>query len=260
MSTRILKWALVVLVVANILVAAAWWARDDLVKAGVLSTPPQRVDLGERLLPPIVAVEAEDEPLFVAESTLPQPEPAPPPQPDTPASPQAASGATPQPVATASPQPIAVPPDEQGANTLACIVAGPFQDKPSAEATAARIEAAGGSAQIEAEAVTTIRAYLVYVAPTDNEAAAGAYRELTEVGIDAYLIPSGARQNGVSVGVFSSQKRATAQRDRVAALGHSVLIHPLERVATVYRVAARNAPSAQLADVATTPCGGAETP
>ena len=257
MSIRILKWALIGLVAANVLVAAAWWAKDDLVKAGLLSAPPQRVDLGERLLPSIVVVNAEEEAASAAPPAPSPPDPAaarqsdprPPTQPDPVVTPQADPLATPAP-----------PEAEQAPTVLACIVAGPFRDKPSAEATATRMAAAGGSAQVEAETVTAIRAYLVYVAPTDGRAAARAHGELTERGIDAFVIPSGARQNGVSVGVFSSQERAMAQRDRIAALGHSVLIHPLERVATVYRVAGRNVPSAEVADLAVTPCEDAETP
>ena len=100
MSTRIVKWALVILVAANVLVAAAWWAKNDLVKAGFLAAPPaSRVDLGKRSLPPIAVVESEDATAATPERPTHADEPAPAPT---------------------------------------CIVAGPFEDKPAAKVLAAR--------------------------------------------------------------------------------------------------------------------------
>ena len=287
MSLKIVKRTLVALVVANVLVAAAWWSRDELVRAGIWPAPPvQRVDLGKWSLPAIANVEQESTAAAAdlrseeaADETPPSdvPPPALPEiaevelesttaatdagsetagetspsnmqaqQDDAPSSPPAAE----QTPASAAPPPL--PP------TPTCVVAGPFKDKPAAEALAARFEAAGGSANIDAEAVATAPAYLVYVAPTTRESAANAWQELNAQGIDAYVIPAGTRENGVSVGVFSVRERALAQRDRVAQLGFSVLMQPLLRTAAAYRVVGRDVPAEALADVTVAPCDSAD--
>lgn len=217
MSHAILKGVLIALVVANLAAVAAWWAKDDLVAIGILAEPPPRhIELGKLPLPPIEAVPPEDE-----------------------SDPAGAEAVPPAP--------------EQPPTVASCVVAGPFQDQAAAQTLAARFEEAGGSAEVDAETVAAAPAYLVYVAPDGAEAGARAWEELTAQAIDAYVIPSGARKDGVSVGVFSDQDRAEAQRDRVAGLGHSVLIERLPRTATRYRVTGREVPP-DLAGTAVVPC------
>ena len=327
MSPKIVKRTLVALVVANMLVAAAWWSRDDLVRAGIWPAPVQRVDLGEWPLPTIAKVEAEsatttpdlsggdgvdlggedavdlggedttdktsptnmpaeqdDDPISqpVAEQTTPSavPPPALPAIADVePESTTTAADASGEEVAVETPptdepseqdeppSPPAVAEETTPTTPLpsepptpTCIVAGPFKDKPTAEALATRFEAAGGSASVDTDADATAPAYLVYVAPTTREAGISAWQELTAQGIDSYVIPSGARENGVSVGVFSSRERALAQGERVAQLGFSILIQPLLRSAPVYRVVVRDVPAEVLVDVTVAPCDGADAP
>ena len=82
--------------------------------------------------------------------------------------------------------------------------------------------------------------------------------QLTAQGIDAYIIPSGTRKNGISVGLFSIRELALAQRDRVVGLGYSVLVRPLRRTSMVYRVVGLDVLAEGLADVAAVPCEGAD--
>ncbi len=253
MSTRVLKWVLIGLVAANLLVAAAWWAKDDLVKAGLLGGPPERrVDLAKLPLPPIEVVEPEEEPAPVVNEDAASPPDSAETPPELDEAPAPAAEADSSALADLA-EPRAAPP-----TTLTCVVAGPFEDKSAAKSLAARFEAAGGTAQVDAETVEAPPKYLVFVAPASKQAAARTWQELTAREIDAYVIPRGARANGVSVGVFSVQDRAVAQRDRVAALGHSVLIHQQSRTRTVYRVVGRGVPDEGLVDAAVVPCEGDE--
>ena len=226
MSTRTVKWALVTLVAANVLVGAAWWAKDDLVKAGFLAEPPvSPVPLGKRSLPPVAIVEPGDDTAATVDSEA------------------------------ASVDHVISPPTSEPAST--CIVAGPFKDKPSAEALAARLEETGGSVRVDTEVIVA-QVYLVYVVPATRQAALGTREKLKAQGVDAYVIPSGARKNGVSVGLFSVQELALAQRDRVAEMGYSVQMQSLPRTSQSYRVVGRDVLAQGLADVVAMPCEGVD--
>ena len=243
------KLLLILLVLANLAVAAVWFGLDQGLFARLLPpAPPTRVDLGPwPLRQSSTTMAAEDQ---AGEDTGAGTSDA-----------DDASAAAPEqaPSADSSRQVAAAQPAEQTASataappqTLDCVVLGPFSSAEEAAAAAARITAAGGQAAVEQEPTAATK-HMVYVAPASSERAAATLEALAARSIDAYVIPSGPRRNGISVGVFSKRELAEAQRERVAALGYDVAVHP--RGQGAHRVVASQAPLDSLGEAAQTPCG-----
>lgn len=247
-TARVLRWLLVLLLLANLVAAAAWLARPQLRALGWLPTPPQQIAVWRQTLPT-------------------------PPEPPAAAQPPAASEVVPRaapetaatPVETATPQKtgeLAAPsapavtdalPEvamSPAPDALPCAVVGPFAEQAAAQAARQRIVDSGGSAALRAEANTD---YLVFLPPAANQAAAGRTRQtLHGQGIDAYVIPTGKRRHAVSIGVFSKRERAVAQQQRAEALGYAPQLAVRNHAAT-YRLLAR-APAATLAELPHAPC------
>ena len=236
------KFLMIALLAANLVVAAAWLARDRLTAYGILPAPePSRIELEPRPLPAIESPQEssgaeEPSPAMVAAETEPREDPVPKPA-SQPADEDENDIPPQQALATpASPDPPA--------NTI-CAIVGPFSERDAAQTAAAEIHAAGGSVEWRPETISAAPVYLVYVAPAANkDAAVATWRALRAQSIEAFIIPSGERRNGISVGVFSEQPRAQAQRQRVAELGHPVQVATMERSATAYRLLANVAPEA----------------
>ena len=187
MTVRRWLWGgLALLAVANLVVGTAWLGRDGLVAAGWLAgPPPARIDLPAQTLPAVV-----DADRAVAQSVT----PAAPPEPQPPAS---------------------VP--------RTCVALGVFDTLEEANAISERIVSAGGETAVVEETEVGEPDYFVYVEPAASRALAHrTWRELVGQGIDAFVIPRGERENGVSVGAFSRRELAEAQHDRVSELGFSV--------------------------------------
>lgn len=242
------KLLLILLVLANLAVVAVWLGLDQGLSARLLPPPPPtRVDLGPWPLaesdPAAAADQAGDE-----SAPMPNAEAAPSAQ-SEPASATDSSNET----ATQPPPQIAAAAPAPPSQVLDCVVLGPFASAEAAAAAAARITAAGGQAAVEQEPASA-STHLVYVEPASSEQAAFAILEaLAAQSIDAYVIRSGARRNGVSVGVFSKRELAEAQRSRVAALGFEVAVHPPGEGAA-HHVVASQAPADSLGDAPQTPC------
>ena len=242
------KLLLILLVLANLAFAAVWFDLDQGLFARLLPpAPPTRVDLGPWPLRESSttapaedqageetgagASDADDASAVAAEQA-----------PSADSAPQVAAAHPTEETAAA----IAVPPQ-----TLDCVVLGPFASAEEAAAAAARVTAAGGQAAVEQEPTAATK-HMVYVAPASSERAAATLEALAARSIDAYVIPSGPRRNGISVGVFSKRELAEAQRERVAALGYDVAVHP--RGQGAHRVVASQAPVDSLGEAAQTPC------
>ena len=147
------------------------------------------------------------------------------------------------------PSPVAVEPSK------VCAAFGPFQTRQGAAALGERIRSAGGEARVIEQAEVGEPDYHVYVAPAASRALAHrTWGELVRQGIDAFVIPRGERQNGVSVGVFTRSELAIAQRDRVAELGFRVAMRTVGRSHTVYLVEAWDAPTHATAGHVGGPC------
>ena len=221
MSARGWLWGgLATLCVANLVVGTAWLGRDGLV-AGWLSEPaPSRIDFPAQPLPPVVDVDSEvvrrEAPAAPLDS-LPQPEVA-----------------------------------RRGT----CVALGPFETRDEAMAIGDRIVAAGGETRLVEESEVGEPDYFVYVQPAASRALAHrTWRELVAQGVDAFVIPRGERENGVSVGVFSRRDLAEAQHVRVSELGFSVATRTVRRSHVAYLLHAWDAPAEAVAELASRPCG-----
>ena len=222
MSARGWLWGgLAALGVANLAVGVAWLGRDGLVAAGWLAEPAAvRIDLPPQPLPPAVDPRSE-----VAQRE----------------SPPAPSESLPQP---------------EAARRGTCVALGPFETRDEAMALGDEIVAAGGETRLVEESDVGEPDYFVYVEPASSRALAHrTWRELVAQGIDAFVIPRGERENGVSVGVFSRRELAEAQHARVFELGFPVATRTVRRSHVTYLLHAWDAPAEAVAELASRPCG-----
>ena len=242
------KLLLILLVLANLAFAAVWFDLDQGLFARLLPpAPPTRVDLGPwPLRESSTTAPAEDQAGEDTGAGASDADDA-----STAASEQAPSPDSAQQVAAAQPAEETAPAIAVSSQILDCVVLGPFSSAEEAAAAAARITAAGGQAAVEQEPTAAAK-HMVYVEPASSERAAATLEALAARAIDAYVIPSGPRRNGISVGVFSKRELAEAQRERVAALGYDVAVHP--RGQGAHRVVASQAPVDSLGEAARTPC------
>lgn len=118
-----------------------------------------------------------------------------------------------------------------------CVVMGPFDALEQVEALRDEIIADGGSAEIVTEEVEGQPDYLVFIDTTGSRDVARRIREeLQGQTIDSHIIAGGDLENALSVGVFSQERLARRQFERVSALGYEAAIHELPRRQTVYHV------------------------
>ena len=234
MTVRVLWVGLVVLLVANLIVAVAWFGRDRLVAAGLLAEPPpSHIDLPSRPLPPIEAPHGETVTVPAASEGL-------------------AEQVDEVQVDEVSRLELAA---SDAAPVETCAAIGPFETREEAAAASARIESAGGEVRIVTESEVGEPDYFVYIEPAaSRDLAHRIWQELVGQGIDAFVIPRGDRENGVSVGVFTIRELAVAQRDRVAELGYMVSLRAVRRSHVVYVVVARDPPGEAIADLPVGPC------
>lgn len=141
---------------------------------------------------------------------------------------------------------------------FACVVAGPFESREAAVEVEQRLAASGATVELLEESEIAPAAYLVYVEPAaSGDAAWHVLRELRTQSVDdAYVIPSGPLENGVSIGVFTEEDRANTRRDRVAALGYTVNVQTRENV--TYRVRAVDVLPESLGSLPHVPCDAEE--
>lgn len=246
------KLLLILLVLANLAIGAVWFDLDQGLAARLLPPPPPtRVDLGPWPLRESSGVAtAAEQPGEASGDGVAAVDGA-----SKAASEQAAEADSSTEAAVARPAPEAMASTAAGSSqTLDCVVLGPFASAEAAAAAAARITAAGGQAAVE-QALAPGSKHLVYIQPASSEAGAAATLEaLAAQAIDAYVIASGERKNGVSVGVFSKPELAAAQRERVAALGYDVAVHPTG-LGPAHHVVASQAPADSLGEAPQRPCG-----
>ena len=177
-----------------------------------------------------------------------------------PAQPEEVSPAPVTPVRVAeSVDPIERDDGREAGETMACVLVGPFSRREDALEAERTVSEAGGDAQVVAESVPDAPHHLVYVAPPPTAAEAMRINAaLAAQEVNAFVIPSGPRKHGVSVGLFKSEERALAQRDKVAALGYDVQIFTMSRNTIAYRLRAQGVPPAALGETPFTPCPSAD--
>ncbi|MDE0349012.1 MAG: SPOR domain-containing protein [Gammaproteobacteria bacterium] len=118
-----------------------------------------------------------------------------------------------------------------------CRASRSFGNLREALSHAARLEAAGGHAQVR-EAVARGRPdHVVYIEPAaSRDAARRVLRELEGQSIAGQVVAAGALENAVTLGVFAERESAEALAARVAAIGYPVRQMALERAHTAYVV------------------------
>ena len=238
----ILQWLLVLVIAAALATWVAWLVRDDLVGAGLLpEPPPDEVEFPAQPLPPIEPKASDSDGL------------------DSDVGDSAATD-TSQALEDVGTE-TARPPVEAGqsgasAETLDCVLAGPFNDRDGAAAAREWIRAAGANADIEEQTVDAERYYLVYVEPAvSRDEARRTLLALQSQGVeDVAVIQTGERANGVSVGRFTSHEFATARLERISTLGYEVNLLAIDRDQTVYRLRVHDAAAHVLADLPHVAC------
>ena len=120
-----------------------------------------------------------------------------------------------------------------------CYAWGPFSDADALDPLQDEIKALGAMAHVASREIKGKSDYLVYIGPeASRDAMRRIRRELDALDIESYMIVQGPYANRVSVGVFSRQTLALAQRDRVKALGYDVDIEELARSHEVHHLIA----------------------
>ena len=119
----------------------------------------------------------------------------------------------------------------------ACIAVGPFYQLTQVETLRDEILDDGGNAEVVEEEIAGQPDYLVYIATTGSRVVARRIREeLKAQAIDSHIIAGGDLQDALSVGVFSRERFARAQYDRVSGLGYDTHLRDLPRRQTVYHL------------------------
>ncbi len=119
----------------------------------------------------------------------------------------------------------------------ACIAVGPFHELTRVETLRDEILDDGGSAAVVEEEIAGQPDYLVYIATGGSRVVARRIREeLKAQAIDSHIIAGGDLLDALSVGVFSRERFARAQYERVSALGYDTHQRDLPRRQTVYHL------------------------
>jgi len=119
----------------------------------------------------------------------------------------------------------------------ACIAVGPFHELTRVETLRDEILDDGGSAEVVEEEIAGQPDYLVYIATAGSRVVARRIREeLKAQAIDSHIIAGGDLLDALSVGVFSRERFARAQYERVSALGYDTHQRDLPRRQTVYHL------------------------
>ena len=119
-----------------------------------------------------------------------------------------------------------------------CLGLGPFANIISAQGVAERLKTIGRMVELTAVDTRTGESdYRVVMPPLSSQQEAfRRLRELKSRGIDSFVITQGADAHGITLGVFSSSKRAEAYRQLLIGRGYEVLLDALPRVNRGYWV------------------------
>lgn len=135
------------------------------------------------------------------------------------AEPEVASASPPTPAPSAPPEPE---PASGAAGEIVCFGVSGLGDEGDAAAVAAWLEQRGVEADWGTRAEKEFLNYQVYIPPLESRAAAKALiDELNAAGIvDLSLVYKGELTNGVSLGVYNSEKRAQRRIERLEQMGY----------------------------------------
>lgn len=110
------------------------------------------------------------------------------------------------------------------APTALCSMIGPIADEQLTQRISNALSAAGYQASFKTLEGRQVL-YWVYLPSLDSpEAAARRLKELHALGVDGFIVNSGADKNSISLGLYTIRQSAAGVQARLAAMGHEVLI------------------------------------
>lgn len=113
-----------------------------------------------------------------------------------------------------------------------CTLVGAFPNISKAERFVEKLAALGVGAKIKHLLVSSTVGYWLHLPPqTSRKEALRRLSELQRQGVDSYIIPDGNLVNGISLGMFSEEKRANELKNSIVDLGYQpeILSVPRER-------------------------------
>jgi cell division septation protein DedD len=111
-----------------------------------------------------------------------------------------------------------------------CFMAGAFKDVAEAQQFIDRLAVLDVQAFVHTVELSSGEGYWVFLDPLANrDAARRRLIELQARGIDSYIIPRGALEDGISLGVFTRLDLAQARLDEMNKIGLAAKMQPIER-------------------------------
>lgn len=137
-----------------------------------------------------------------------------------------------------------------------CRAWGPFAEIAEAETLARRLELGAGSFEVFEAVHADRQNHLVTVRALESwQDADRLVAELAAHDIDSHLLDPRPDGHVLAVGVFSSERRAAAQRRRLEELGYQAAVEPLQSARRTYHLLARVVPQAAAQLPASSACG-----
>lgn len=120
----------------------------------------------------------------------------------------------------------------------ACWRYGPFLDESEAQSAFQWLTSTGNTLQVRQETKLVDRGYWVYVpAMSSRTEALAKSREMVESGLsDLFVVSSGSFENGISLGLFSSEINAKRRMEQVKTVGFDASMTKRQDSATHYHV------------------------
>ena len=135
----------------------------------------------------------------------------------------------------------------QESTTVACFTLGPFRDKALSDKAMAMLKGKVDKLQLRTREENEQQRYWVYIASLKNRSEAIAKsKELAKKKIkDYYIIQTGSKNNGISLGHFKEKVHAYRRLESLKSMGFEVEIEPIYHTYTVhwldYRLAGEQA-------------------
>ncbi len=103
-----------------------------------------------------------------------------------------------------------------------CTLVGAFSERIKAEYFVRRLSSLGVKAEIKNLLVSTTVGFWLHLPPlSSRKELLRRLDELQRQGVDSYVIPDGDLKNGISLGMFSEERRAQSLQKQIVSLGYS---------------------------------------
>ena len=125
------------------------------------------------------------------------------------------------------------PPDKRVVSSRSlCTLIGSFSTRDKAASFIRKLAVVGVDAKVKNLLVSSTVGFWLHLPPQPSrKEVLRRLSELQRQGIDSYIIPDGDLANGISLGMFSDQKRADTLKKRIGSLGYKpeILSVPREK-------------------------------